>query len=159
MGGPKPFDPNFARWEGGDSISVKAESRPARRLLKETLTHPQYNPSTLKKQYPQDPFELARTIPLLQVVSYYLPTAEPRRQGGRWAIRCPFHEDTTPSCIIFPSETWHCFGCGVGGDGAAFVAALLRIRPLEAAKALCRDFGLTSNWTPQEVKHRFSRSV
>jgi len=31
-------------------------------------------------------------------------------------IQCPFHEEKTPSCVLVPKQqTFHCFGCGVGG--------------------------------------------
>ena len=37
-------------------------------------------------------------------------------------ILCPFHEDTTPSCRIYPeTNTFHCFGCGATGDQIEFI--------------------------------------
>jgi DNA primase len=29
---------------------------------------------------------------------------------------CPFHDDKTPSMIIYPENWYHCFGCGKHGD-------------------------------------------
>lgn len=40
---------------------------------------------------------------------------EPRRIGSRWAVRCPFHEEKTPSCTV-TDRRFHCFGCGAGSD-------------------------------------------
>jgi CHC2 zinc finger len=33
-------------------------------------------------------------------------------------IRCPFHEDRTPSMHVYddPKQGWYCFGCGRGGS-------------------------------------------
>jgi DNA primase len=45
-----------------------------------------------------------------------------RRVGSRWTGRCPFHDERTPSFSVSPEKkTYHCFGCGVGGDVITFV--------------------------------------
>ncbi|MCP3669481.1 MAG: DNA primase, partial [Gammaproteobacteria bacterium] len=39
------------------------------------------------------------------------------RRGKDYVIRCPFHEDDTPSLIISPkSNLFHCFGCEAAGS-------------------------------------------
>lgn len=38
------------------------------------------------------------------------------RQGRDWVMRCPFHDDATPSLVVAESKNlYHCFGCGAGG--------------------------------------------
>jgi DNA primase len=45
-----------------------------------------------------------------------------RKVGGRFTGLCPFHEEKTPSFSVSPDRgTYHCFGCGVGGDAISFV--------------------------------------
>ena len=45
-----------------------------------------------------------------------------RKVGGRYTGLCPFHEEKTPSFSVSPERgTYHCFGCGVGGDAISFV--------------------------------------
>jgi len=45
-----------------------------------------------------------------------------RKVGGRYTGLCPFHEEKTPSFSVSPDRgTYHCFGCGVGGDAISFV--------------------------------------
>ena len=45
-----------------------------------------------------------------------------RKVGGRYTGRCPFHQEKTPSFSVSPDRgTYHCFGCGVGGDAITFV--------------------------------------
>lgn len=34
------------------------------------------------------------------------------------SINCPFHSDKSPSCIIYPNNGFHCFGCGQNGRNA-----------------------------------------
>lgn len=41
---------------------------------------------------------------------------QPKKQGKDYVIRCPFHEDDTPSLVISPANNlYHCFGCGAAG--------------------------------------------
>jgi DNA primase len=45
-----------------------------------------------------------------------------RKVGGRYTGLCPFHSEKTPSFSVSPDRgTYHCFGCGVGGDAIRFV--------------------------------------
>lgn len=45
--------------------------------------------------------------------------------GGNLKALCPFHHETRPSFHVTPARgLWHCFGCGEGGDGAAFLAKI-----------------------------------
>jgi DNA primase len=45
-----------------------------------------------------------------------------RKVGARYTGLCPFHQEKTPSFSVKPDRgTYHCFGCGVGGDAISFV--------------------------------------
>jgi hypothetical protein len=45
-----------------------------------------------------------------------------RPSGGHFIGRCPLHEDRHPSLHVYPEgESFHCFGCGVGGDVITFL--------------------------------------
>ena len=39
----------------------------------------------------------------------------------RHKIRCPFHQDDTPSLQIYDDGGWKCFGCGKHGDVLDFI--------------------------------------
>lgn len=50
---------------------------------------------------------------------------ELRPTGGRLITACPFHGDTRPSLVIYPStRSYYCFGCSAGGDVLDFVSRL-----------------------------------
>jgi hypothetical protein len=47
------------------------------------------------------------------------------RQAGGWSVRCPVHEDNSPSCSVQQREgviLWKCHGCGATGDVLTLVA-------------------------------------
>src|SRR5690348_14443746 len=45
-----------------------------------------------------------------------------RKAGRNFTGLCPFHQEKTPSFVVFPeNQSFHCFGCGAGGDAFGFV--------------------------------------
>lgn len=45
-----------------------------------------------------------------------------RKSGRNFKGLCPFHQEKTPSFVVFPdNQTFHCFGCAAGGDAFNFV--------------------------------------
>jgi hypothetical protein len=57
--------------------------------------------------------------PLLAVPPpVYFERLTGRRVGRSGKVRCPFHDDRTPSLHVYgdPARGWYCFGCGRGGS-------------------------------------------
>lgn len=99
----------------------------------------------------QSAFEKAREVPIPAVVRDFAGI-ELRRSGRNYVGLCPFHQERTPSFTVTPEkQMFYCFGCGAGGDGIAFVARLRGLRPLEAAKLICRHFGLVVADDPADL--------
>ncbi len=58
----------------------------------------------------------------LSVVDVVGETVALRKAGTTFKGLCPFHGEKTPSFVVTPGrESWHCFGCGLGGDVFSFV--------------------------------------
>lgn len=56
---------------------------------------------------------------IVGVIQRYI---ELRRSGYSWKACCPFHNEKTPSFHVNPArQSFHCFGCGVGGDAVKFL--------------------------------------
>lgn len=67
-----------------------------------------------------------------------------KRSGSNFKACCPFHDDKTPSMIVWPATgRWKCFGCGKGGDVISFVMEKNNMTYIEAVKELARDAGIT----------------
>jgi DNA primase len=77
--------------------------------------------------------EIKSKLPVLDVVG---ETVALKRAGAAYKGLCPFHAEKTPSFLVSPDrETWHCFGCGEGGDIFTF---LMRRDGLDFREALAR---------------------
>ena len=65
--------------------------------------------------------------PLLQIAPReYVERLTGSVAGRDRKLRCPFHDDNTPSLHVFeePERGWFCFGCGRGGSIYDFAAML-----------------------------------
>jgi DNA primase len=77
--------------------------------------------------------EIKSKIPVADLVG---ETVALKRAGSAFKGLCPFHAEKTPSFIVSPErETWHCFGCGEGGDIFTF---LMKRDGLDFREALTR---------------------
>lgn len=63
--------------------------------------------------------------------------------AGRLRGLCPIHDERTPSFKVDPGKgTWHCFGCGQGGDAFALVQQVEQVGFLDAARLLAERFNV-----------------
>ncbi len=66
-----------------------------------------------------------------------------RRAGSNHVGLCPFHSEKTPSFTVFSdNQSFHCFGCGVGGDAFTFVRRLENLEYVEAVEMLAKRAGI-----------------
>lgn len=62
--------------------------------------------------------------------------------GGNLKGLCPFHDEKSPSFNVRPSHgTYHCFGCGQGGDVFTFIAEVEHLNFTEAVERLADRVG------------------
>lgn len=82
---------------------------------------------------------IKRSLTIKDVIAHY--GYHTNRAGF---IRCPFHNDKTPSLKVYEkTNTWHCFGCGEGGDVISFVKKLFGLSFTETLKRIDTDFILS----------------
>ena len=78
---------------------------------------------------------------------------QPKKQGKDYVIRCPFHEDDTPSLIITPrNNLFNCFGCGAAGTVIDWVMKTQGVSFRFACEILQKDAGLVAEVGTQTVK-------
>ncbi|MBS1883372.1 MAG: DNA primase [Actinobacteria bacterium] len=79
-------------------------------------------------------------VDMAEVVGQY---TDLRRAGGQMMGLCPFHDESSPSFSVDPTDKlYHCFGCGVGGDVFEFVMEKQGLGFSEAVEALADRYGV-----------------
>jgi len=66
-----------------------------------------------------------------------------KKAGRTWKGLCPFHGEKTPSFIVSPDRgTYHCFGCGEGGNVFGFLMKHEGMSFPEAVRSLAAEVGI-----------------
>jgi hypothetical protein len=101
-------------------------------------------------------FKTVKEIPLPQIIDRYCP--EIKLRGGKMRLKgsCPLHIDRDPSFVVYPSSnSWYCFSCCNGGDGVRLVQLLTGLSPLDAARLIAGNFGVSvDDISPQKARKR-----
>lgn len=85
-------------------------------------------------------YQLKTANPIESVVGSYVNLL---RRGHNYVCACPFHSEKTPSCTVFTdTQSFYCFGCGVGGDVITFVMGIENLDFSEAVRLLAERSGL-----------------
>lgn len=101
--------------------------------------------------------EVLRATEIVDVVSRAIELKP--ASGGRFVALCPFHHEKTPSFTVSRDrQTYHCFGCGKGGDAISFLCEFDGLSFVEALRRLADDAGIrlpamSANESGQD-KHR-----
>jgi len=93
--------------------------------------------------------EILRRTDLVQLVGKRVKLT---RKGRVFWGCCPFHKEKTASFKVENERrTYHCFGCGAGGDAFKWLREMEGLTFPEAVKRLAEDAGVElPAWTPED---------
>ena len=77
-----------------------------------------------------------------------------QKVGSRHKCLCPFHSEKTPSMVLYPNNTFYCFGCLRGGDAVTFLMKYHGIKFVEALRYLGLESGRIDTAKIQRQKKR-----
>lgn len=77
--------------------------------------------------------EECRNVP----IEDHIDTPLTNMGNGRKSTPCPVHQETKPSFVIYPDNSFHCFGCGLHGNNSIdFMTNVKNYTFMEAIKYL-----------------------
>lgn len=84
--------------------------------------------------------EIKSKLDIVEVVGDYVAL---RKNGQTHWGRCPFHNEKTPSFSVSQErQTFHCFGCGKGGDIFTFIMEMEHLEFRETLEILAERAGV-----------------
>lgn len=84
---------------------------------------------------------LKARIDIIDIVGSYV---ELKKAGANYKAPCPFHDEKSASFVVSPQkQKYHCFGCGVDGNGIDFVMEYKKLTFAEAVEDIANDLNFT----------------
>lgn len=99
--------------------------------------------------------EVVRRNDVVDVIGNYVQL---RHRGRTHSGLCPFHNEKTPSFVVYPeTQSFYCFGCGQGGDVITFAKQINNLDYVEAIKLLAGRAGMPQPEEDDKVGRMRSR--
>lgn len=93
---------------------------------------------------------LKDSLDIVDIVSNYV---ELKAAGASYKGLCPFHHEKTPSFTVNRQRnSFHCFGCGEGGDAISFIMKIENLDYIGAIKFLADKNGIILEETEYNTK-------
>ncbi len=101
--------------------------------------------------------EIRDRLDIVDLIHSYVPSL--KKAGNSHKGLCPFHNEKTPSFIVFPNtQSYHCFGCAKSGDIFNFYMEMEKVDFRDALKELGRragvEVGVSAPKPPEEEEKR-----
>ena len=91
--------------------------------------------------------DLLLRVDIVDLVDSRVPL---KKSGNNFVARCPFHTEKTPSFSVNRNrQTYHCFGCGAGGNAIGFLMDYAHLGFVEAIEDLAGFIGID---VPRELE-------
>src|SRR3989344_5561706 len=99
--------------------------------------------------------EIKERLSIQDIISPYVKL---KRAGRSLVGLCPFHKEKTGSFhVSLERGSWHCFGCGLGGDGFSFIEKIEGVDFKGALKILAEKAGVKIEYSSGGNKEEQSK--
>ena len=84
--------------------------------------------------------KVKEAVDIVALMGEYAPL---RKSGRNFACCCPFHQERSPSCYVYPEDqSYYCFGCKVHGDVVSLIMGKENLSFADAVEVLARRAGI-----------------